>query len=77
MTDALEYTSSNVACEDGEDGRRRWRIADPHLPGLQLRQEAALEALDIAARKAEVEGRIHHAGALQPARRAARALSVR
>jgi predicted DNA-binding transcriptional regulator YafY len=68
MTDALEYTFSNVTCEDGQDRKRRWRIADPHLPRLQLRQETGIEALEIAARKAEAEGRIRHARALSSLR---------
>lgn len=64
MTDALEETFANVVAEDGEDRRRRWRLADPGLDRLQLRHETGVEALEIAARGAEAEGRLRHARAL-------------
>eukprot|EP01035_Chromulina_nebulosa_P052354 gene52354-71398_t len=35
MTDALETTFMNVVAEDGEDRRRRWRVADLMLDRLQ------------------------------------------
>lgn len=83
MTDALEATFGNVLSEDGEDRKRRWRLADPHLDRLQLRHETGLEALEIAARTAEAEGRLRHARGLAdlrdgllarlPSRNAARA----
>lgn len=64
MTDALEETFGNVTAEDGEDRKRRWRLSDPHLDRLQLRQETGIEALEIAARGAEADGRLRHAQAL-------------
>ena len=64
MTDALEETFGNVTAEDGEDRKRRWRLSDPHLDRLQLRQETGVEALEIAARGAETDGRLRHAQAL-------------
>lgn len=64
MTDALEETFGNVAAEDGEDRKRRWRLVDPGLARLQLRHETGVEALEIAARTAEAEGRRRHARAL-------------
>lgn len=64
MTDALEETFGNVVAEDGEDRRRRWRLVDPGLDRLQLRHETGVEALEIAARGAEAEGRLRHARAL-------------
>ena len=64
MTDALEITFMNVEAEDGEDRRRRWRVADPMLDRLQPRQETAIEALEIAGRAAQADGRLRHASAL-------------
>jgi len=64
MTDALEVTFGNVSAEDGEDRKRRWRLVDPGLARLQLRHETGVEALEIAARSAEAEGRLRHARAL-------------
>lgn len=64
MTDALEDTFGNVVAEDGDDRKRRWRLSDPHLDRLQLRHETGIEALEIAARGAETEGRRRHAKAL-------------
>ncbi len=64
MTDALEETFGNVQVEDGEDRKRRWRLLDPGLDRLQLRHETGVEALEIAARGAEAEGRLRHAQAL-------------
>lgn len=64
MTDALEQTFGNVLAEDGEDRKRRWRLADQQLNRLQLRHETVIEALEIAMRGAQVEGRMRHARAL-------------
>ncbi|MFN8683351.1 helix-turn-helix transcriptional regulator [Paracoccus sp. P2] len=64
MTDALEETFGNVLVEDGEDRKRRWRLIDPGLNRLQLRHETGVEALEIAVRGAEAEGRLRHARAL-------------
>lgn len=64
MTDALAETFGNVTAEDGEDRKRRWRLSDPHLDRLQLRNETGVEALEIAARGAEADGRLRHAQAL-------------
>ena len=68
MTDALEETFGNVEAADGEDRKRRWRLVDPGLAQLQLRHETGVEALDIAARTAESEGRLRHAKALNDLR---------
>src|SRR5690606_22781424 len=68
MTDALEETFGNVEAEDGEDRKRRWRLVNPGLAQLQLRHETGVEALDIAARTAESEGRLRHAKALNDLR---------
>ncbi|WP_372841138.1 helix-turn-helix transcriptional regulator [Phaeovulum sp.] len=64
MTDALETAFMNVEAEDGDDRRRRWRVADPMLERLQPRQETAVEALEIAERAAQADGRLRHASAL-------------
>jgi len=64
MTDALEITFMNVEVKDGDDRRRRWRVADPMLDRLQPRQETAVEALEIAGRSAQADGRLRHASAL-------------
>lgn len=64
MTDALEQTFGNVTAEDSEDRKRRWRLVDPGLARLQLRHEPTIEALEIASRAAEAEGRQNHAQAL-------------
>ena len=68
MTDALEETFGNVEAADGEDRKRRWRLINPGLSQLQLRHETGVEALDIAARTAESEGRLRHAKALNDLR---------
>jgi predicted DNA-binding transcriptional regulator YafY len=44
LTDALEDAFVNVVTEDGEDRKRRWRLAEPQLDRLQLREETGLEA---------------------------------
>lgn len=64
MTEALETTFANVTTEDGTDRRRRWRISDPALDRLHPRQESAVEALEIAVRSAQEQGRLRHARAL-------------
>ena len=64
MTDALEATFGNVVAEDGDDRKRRWYLRDTGLSRLQLRHETGAEALEIAARSAEAEGRLRHAKAL-------------
>ncbi|MBB4466647.1 helix-turn-helix transcriptional regulator [Rhizobium leguminosarum] len=68
MTDALETLFTNVEVLDGLDHRRRWRVADPMLDRLQIRQETAIEALEIASRTARGEGRLRHAAALEDVR---------
>nr|WP_245315126.1 WYL domain-containing protein [Rhizobium leguminosarum] len=68
MTDALETLFTNVEVLDGLDRRRRWRVADPMLDRLQIRQETAIEALEIASRTARGEGRLRHAAALEDVR---------
>lgn len=64
MTDALADTFGNVSVTDGDDRKRRWRLVDPALDRLQLRHETGVEALEIATRNAEAEGRLRHARAL-------------
>ncbi|SEO90533.1 Predicted DNA-binding transcriptional regulator YafY, contains an HTH and WYL domains [Salinihabitans flavidus] len=64
MTDALEATFGNVLVQDGEDRKRRWRLIESGLDRLQLHHETGVEALEIAAREAEAEGRLRHARAL-------------
>ncbi|MGO6846281.1 WYL domain-containing protein (plasmid) [Rhizobium ruizarguesonis] len=64
MTEALETAFVNVEAKDGPDRRRRWRVSDALLDRLQPRQETALEALEIAGRNAQAEGRLRHAHAL-------------
>ncbi|KGJ18594.1 helix-turn-helix transcriptional regulator [Paracoccus sanguinis] len=64
MTAALEESFGNVEITEGEDRKRRWRLRDPGLSALQLRYETGLEALEIAARTAQTEGRLRHARAL-------------
>lgn len=64
MTEALETTFPLTEHYDGEDRKRRWRLVDPQLDRLQLRNETGLEALEIAARQAEAEGRLRHAKSL-------------
>ena len=68
MTEALETVFYNVEALDGEDRKRRWRVADQALAQLKPRQETAMEALEIAARAAEAEGRPAHARALNEMR---------
>ncbi|MGH0343922.1 helix-turn-helix transcriptional regulator [Sinorhizobium meliloti] len=68
MTDALETVFTNVEAVDGPDRRRRWRVADPMLDRLQIRQDTAIEALEIASRTARGDGRLRHAAALEDLR---------
>ena len=68
MTEALVETFGNVDFYDGDDRKRRWRLVDPGLTRLQLRYETGVEALEIAARTAEDEGRLRHARALDDLR---------
>lgn len=68
MTDALETTFVDVISQDGEDRRRRWRVGDPLLDRLHLRQETAVEALEIATHTAREEGRLRHARTLSDLR---------
>jgi predicted DNA-binding transcriptional regulator YafY len=68
MTDALAETFGNVEYFDGDDRKRRWRLVDLGLSRLQLRHETGVEALEIAARAAEGEGRLRHARALDDLR---------
>ncbi|MBD8651065.1 WYL domain-containing protein [Rhizobium sp. CFBP 13726] len=64
MTEALETLFHNVEVRVGPDRRRRWRVDDPIMEKLQLRQETAVEALEIASRTARSDGRVRHAAAL-------------
>jgi len=68
MTEALETVFINVEVVDGPDRRRRWRVADPALDRLQIRQGTAIEALEIASRTARGDGRLRHAAALNDLR---------
>lgn len=68
MTDALETIFTNVEVLDGDDRRRRWRVADPMLDRLQTRHETAVEALEIAGRTARGDGRLRHVAALEDLR---------
>lgn len=68
MTEALETVFINVEVVDGPDRRRRWRVADPALDRLQIRQETAIEALEIASRSARGDGRLRHTAALNDLR---------
>lgn len=68
MTDALSETFSNVDATDGEDRKRRWRLVDPGLSKLQLHQDTAVAALDLATSQAREEGRHRHAQALNDLR---------
>ncbi|PSJ57608.1 helix-turn-helix transcriptional regulator [Pseudaminobacter soli (ex Li et al. 2025)] len=68
MTDALETSFANVEAVDGPDRKRRWWLTDPLLDRLQHRQETAVEALDIAARAAQADGRLRHLRALNDLR---------
>lgn len=68
MTDALETLFLNVEVVDGPDRRRRWRVVDPMLDRLQIRQETAVEALEIASRTARADSRLRHATALDDLR---------
>ena len=68
MTDALQATFGNVETRDGEDRRRYWLLIDKGQPQLTLRHESGVEALEIAARTAEAEGRLRHLRALHDLR---------
>ncbi|RMH50497.1 MAG: WYL domain-containing protein [Alphaproteobacteria bacterium] len=68
MTEALEAVFDNVACHDGPDRRRRWRVVDPLMAVPSLRFESVLEALEIAERTAREERRLRHARALEELR---------
>ncbi len=68
MTEALETVFTGVTWQDGNDRRRRWRVADPLLDRLKPREETAIEALEIAGRTAQSEGRVRHARALSDLR---------
>ncbi|ADY66031.1 helix-turn-helix transcriptional regulator [Agrobacterium tumefaciens] len=68
MTEALEAVFGTVEAVTGPDRRRRWRVLDPVLEKLQLRQETAIEALEIASKTARGEGRLRHAAALDDLR---------
>jgi predicted DNA-binding transcriptional regulator YafY len=68
MTEALETVFTGVEWQDGPDRRRRWRVADPMLDRLRPRAETAIEALEIAGRAAQAEGRARHAKELSDLR---------
>lgn len=68
MTSALEASVTGVMFEDGIDRKRRWRVSDTMLTRLSPRQETGIEALEIATRAAEAEGRLRHAQALSDMR---------
>ncbi|MGP4802156.1 helix-turn-helix transcriptional regulator [Agrobacterium cavarae] len=68
MTEALETLFHNVEVCVGPDRRRRWRVDDPIIEKLQMRQETAVEALEIASRTARSDGRVRHAAALDDLR---------
>ncbi len=68
MTEALEAVFGNVEAVTCPDRRRRWRVLDPVLEKLQLKQETAIEALEIASKTARGEGRLCHAAALDDLR---------
>ena len=64
MAEALMDTFANVTFEEGDDRRRRWRIADPLINRLQLNPDIAIEALEMALRDAHSQSRQRHAKAL-------------
>ena len=65
MTDALEDTFLDVeVIDDAPDRRRRWRLRPGAATRLELREEEALEALDVAIRDARGTARAHHAASL-------------
>ncbi|MAW85911.1 MAG: DeoR family transcriptional regulator [Phyllobacteriaceae bacterium] len=64
MTNALERCFQDVEVHEDEERRRRWRIVGRRFDRLALREEEALEALDIAAREAAENGRNNHAAVL-------------
>jgi predicted DNA-binding transcriptional regulator YafY len=68
MTEALDATFANVTATDADDRRRYWRLEAPPPARLQPRQETTLEALEIAARAAQDQGRLRHARALEDMR---------
>jgi predicted DNA-binding transcriptional regulator YafY len=68
MTEALDAAFANVATRDDDDRRRFWRLDAPVSDRLQPRQETAIEALEIAVRAAQGEGRARHARALETLR---------
>lgn len=68
MTNALETSFGNVEVRECEGRKRRWRLVDTNLSSLQLRHETGAEALEIAARSAQSEGRLRHAKALSDLR---------
>ncbi len=68
MTDALELTFANVTKQTGSDRRSYWKVDDPTIAQLQPHQETAVEAMEIAIRRAKGEGRLRHAQALEDTR---------
>lgn len=68
MAAALEHVFEGVSYEDGLDRRRRWRISSSVLRGVEARQDAAIEALELAEKSAVAEGRVRHARALRDLR---------
>jgi len=68
MTQALESCFTGVEISEDEDRRRHWILRAPNVAALDLHDDAALEALDMAVRGAEREGRMIHARALRALR---------
>lgn len=65
MTDALEEIFQQVEVSDsGPDGRRRWRMPSRAAAPLGLREDEAVEALEVAIREARAAGRSRHETAL-------------
>jgi predicted DNA-binding transcriptional regulator YafY len=65
MTDALEEIFAQVEVnDDGDDGRRRWRLRPGAAGSLGLRDDEIVEALDVALRDARATNRHRHEQAL-------------
>lgn len=64
MTDALEDCFVDVEVFEDAERHRRWRLRPGAAAKLPLREDTALEALEIGIRDAKAEGRIAHAATL-------------